>query len=314
MDRRQRKPQAPGATARQNPYAPRQTAYRVPPRRRRMSPFLKLFTALLITTCALAVCYLIVYFPTITANARQRAARERPAPEQTLMQAHAPVLEPTAMLTPVPTPIPTPAPTPEPPAFDPDAPPVLVNRRYPVDESYSPGPLVKLIDVCPANIVKIKGSEILGNPVAVDALIEMLRAAVADGVGDWQISAGHRSYGYQQQLFDDKVAALMRDNNLSREKAKSAALKTVAPPGCSEHHTGLAFDITVPGTTFAGTPQAKWLAAHAHRYGFILRYQAHKEELTGYLAEAWHYRYVGVGPATRMFENDWCLEEYLDRL
>jgi D-alanyl-D-alanine carboxypeptidase len=171
---------------------------------------------------------------------------------------------------------------------------------------------VKLVDVCPSNVMHIKGKDIQGNPVAVEALIQMLSAALDDGIGEWQISAGYRSYRYQQQLMDEKVSSLMNTNDLSRAKAQQAARKTVAPAGCSEHHTGLAFDITVAGVTFAGTEQHQWLAAHCHEYGFILRYQAHKEALTGYLAEAWHYRYVGVGPAAVMVEHDWCLEEYVE--
>jgi len=168
--------------------------------------------------------------------------------------------------------------------------------------------------VCPPEVVAIKGKEIEGDAEAVEALIEMLRAAVAEGIGNWQVSAGYRSIAYQQQLMDDKVAALIRDNGLSREKAKTAAQKTVALPGESEHHTGLAFDITVPGTTFAGTRQAKWLAQRCHEFGFVQRYQEHKESITGFLAEAWHYRYVGVEAASVMVQNDWCLEEYVENM
>ena len=171
---------------------------------------------------------------------------------------------------------------------------------------------MRLIDVCPGNVVSIKGRDIEGNAAAVDALIVMLRAAIDDGIGNWQISAGYRSLRYQQRLLDDKVAELMRTNNLSRDRARTAALKTVALPGASEHHTGLAFDITVPGVSFAGTKQAQWLAENSYRFGFIFRYQAHKEEITGFLAEAWHYRYVGVEVATVMKRNDWCLEEYIE--
>jgi len=191
---------------------------------------------------------------------------------------------------------------------------LLVNKQNLLPDNYTPDNLVRLIDVCPGNVVSIKGRDIEGNAAAVDALIVMLRAAIDDGIGNWQISAGYRSLRYQQRLLDDKVAELMRTNNLSRDRARTAALKTVALPGASEHHTGLAFDITVPGVSFAGTKQAQWLAENSYRFGFIFRYQAHKEEITGFLAEAWHYRYVGVEVATVMKRNDWCLEEYIDFL
>jgi len=191
---------------------------------------------------------------------------------------------------------------------------LLVNKQNMLPDTYKPSNLVRMIDVCPSNVVSIKGRDIEGDAQAVDALIVMLRAAIDDGIGNWQISAGYRSLRYQQSLLDDKIAEYRRNNNLSRERARTAALKSVAPPGASEHHTGLAFDITVPGVSFAGTKQAKWLAENSYRFGFILRYQAHKEEITGFLAEAWHFRYVGVEAATVMARNDWCLEEYIDFL
>lgn len=221
---------------------------------------------------------------------------------------------PTPPPTIAPTSAPTAAPTKAPAATRADSRPILVNRQHSLPDDYRPENLVKLIDVCPSEVVKIKGKDIQGDAEAVNALIEMLRAAVAEGIGDWQISAGYRSIAYQQQLLDNKVAELMKSNGLSRANAKSAALKTVAPPGASEHHTGLAFDITVPGTSFAGTRQATWLAQHCYAFGYVLRYQEHKEKITGYIAEAWHFRYVGRKAAAAMQENDWCLEEYVDFL
>jgi D-alanyl-D-alanine carboxypeptidase len=270
--------------------------------------------ALLALAGVLLVCYLLI--------PGEGGREANPNPEQSgvlalqITAAPAPptlIPTPTAPPTPVPTPAPTPTPTPAPTAEPVGATEalILVNRENPLDEGYKPGRLVRLIDVCPADVVKIKGKDIQGDPAAAAALVVMLRAAIAEGVGNWQISAGYRSYAYQQQMLDNKIAELRKSNGLSRANARSAALKTVAPPGASEHHTGLAFDVTVPGVSFAGTKQAKWLAAHCHEYGFILRYQAHKEKITGYLAEAWHFRYVGIGPATTMVRNDWCLEEYL---
>ncbi len=198
------------------------------------------------------------------------------------------------------------------PALGADA-PLLVNRDNPLPDDYAPDQLVKLVDVCPKDVVTIKGKDIEGDPEAVEALIAMLRGGIDAGQSDWQISAGYRSVKYQQKLFDDKVASLRKGNKLSKAKAKQAAAKTVAIPGCSEHHTGLAFDITVPGKSFAGTAQAKWLAEHCHEYGFVLRYQKSKEKITGILAEAWHFRYVGTEIAQVMADNGWCLEEYVEQ-
>ena len=172
--------------------------------------------------------------------------------------------------------------------------------------------LVNMRDYCDSSIVSIKGSEIEGEQIAVDALLAMLAQAQSEGLTSWQISAGYRSVAYQQKLFDDKVYSY-RQQGMTGAQARSAARKLVAEPGCSEHHTGLAFDITVPGTSFGGTKQAKWLEEHCWEWGFILRYPADKTAITGITNEPWHFRYVGVDAAMEMHETGECLEEYVER-
>lgn len=227
----------------------------------------------------------------------------------------APTLAPTQVPTPSPTPAPTPEPTPVPTATPLPAPElILVNREYRVDASYVPATLVILNNVCPAELVKIKGSDIQGDATATEALITMLTAATQEGITNWQVSAGYRSYDYQQKLVDNQVYKYRKENGLSKEKALQATYQTVAPAGASEHQTGLAFDITVPGVSFKGTTQQKWLHAHCHEYGFVVRYQEEKKSITGYLAEAWHIRYVGTDVAAVMTQNNWCLEEYFDHM
>jgi hypothetical protein len=79
-----------------------------------------------------------------------------------------------------------------------------------------------------------------------------------------------------------------------------------APPGHSEHQTGLAVDISaIPpicslDACFAQTPHGQWLAANAWRFGFVLRYPADKVAVTGFTFEPWHFRYIGVPLATEM--------------
>ncbi|MEG1890415.1 MAG: peptidoglycan-binding protein [Clostridia bacterium] len=193
---------------------------------------------------------------------------------------------------------------------DPNSMPVLVNKTHPVAEDYRPTDLVLLREALPASLVYVKGSEIEGNRTAVAALQTMLEAAKEDGVTDWQISAGYRSYSYQQQLFNSKKKEFQKQG-MDQEKATSATRQTVADPGTSEHHTGLAFDITVAGTTFKGTKQQIWLAKKCWDYGFVIRYQEEKEAITGFLAECWHIRYVGVQHSVKMRDQNLCLEEYL---
>jgi D-alanyl-D-alanine carboxypeptidase len=159
--------------------------------------------------------------------------------------------------------------------------------------------------------VYVKGSEIEGDPVAVDALKRMFQAAVNEGVTGWQISAGFRSYAYQEELFNSSVDNLIASGR-TRESAISVTRLTVADPGTSEHQLGLAFDVTVADTVFKGTPQQLWLAANCWDYGFIVRYQQDKEDITGYLAEDWHIRYVGLPHSITMRDKNWCLEEYIE--
>lgn len=189
--------------------------------------------------------------------------------------------------------------------------PLLVNAQNPVPEGYEPDDLVLMRTYCPSDIVTIKGSEIQGQREAVDALLAMLTQARADGLTDWQVSAGYRSVQYQRSVFDDRVYTFRKENNMSREQAIAAAKRYVAEPGASEHHTGLAFDITVPGESFRLTPQSQWLSEHCWDYGFVIRYTEAKEAITGIAAEPWHIRYVGLPHSQIMREHDWCLEEYI---
>lgn len=192
--------------------------------------------------------------------------------------------------------------------------PMLVNKEYTVDEDFEPADLVNLKEYCAKAPVKIKYKNIMAVQVAADALIEMLNAAKADGITNWQISAAYRSYSQQNSLLNSKINSYMEKNpSWSRSKARKSALRTVALPGASEHHLGLAFDINVPGTSaFLGTKQCTWLHAHCWDYGFIVRYPEGKESITGFTAEAWHIRYVGTEHSLIMKETGECLEEYLE--
>ena len=120
--------------------------------------------------------------------------------------------------------------------------------------------------------------------------------------------SGYRSYDYQKTLYENYVA---RDG-------QDAADRYSARPGYSEHQTGLVYDIGEVGKeslwlteTFGETEAGRWLRDHAHHYGFIMRYPQGKEDITGYMYESWHFRYVGVEVATTIFEQQSTLEEYL---
>jgi len=118
----------------------------------------------------------------------------------------------------------------------------------------------------------------------------------------------YRSFDYQAELYERYVN---RDGN-------EAADRYSARPGYSEHQTGLAFDIGEvnfeqhwASSTFGETEAGKWVADNAHLYGFILRYPLGKEEVTGYMHESWHFRYVGIDLAVEIYKEKVTLEEYL---
>lgn len=190
--------------------------------------------------------------------------------------------------------------------------PLLVNKEKPVSEDFIPANLVNMSTYCDAALVKIKYNGTQGVQEAVDALMTMLQAAKEDGLTNWQVSAAYRSIQDQKDIMEQNVKSYMNSNNLSRKQAESAAKLTVAEPGTSEHHTGLAFDMTVPGTaSFKGTRQQIWLHENCWDYGFIIRYTDDKQDITGFMGEEWHIRYVGTEHSKIMQEKDWCLEEYL---
>ena len=192
--------------------------------------------------------------------------------------------------------------------------PLLINRDHTVDALFVPQDLVYLSDVIPSELCTYKTSGLMGVREAAEALAEMLSAAHADGLTEWQFSEAYRSWDRQQQIFDNSVGEFMEKNGLTRSKAISATRQTVADPGASEHHSGLAFDITVPGKYFSDTAQYLWMKKHCWEYGFILRYTDENEDITGFLGEEWHYRYVGKEHSMCMYEMDLCLEEYVEYL
>ena len=93
-----------------------------------------------------------------------------------------------------------------------------------------------------------------------------------------------------------------------KEKADTYSARA----GYSEHQTGLAIDLNSIDMTFDNTDESNWLKDNCYKYGFIIRYPNDKEDITGYMYEPWHIRYVGKNLANVLYNNgDWItLEEY----
>lgn len=116
------------------------------------------------------------------------------------------------------------------------------------------------------------------------------------------ISSGYRSYYDQKYIY----------NNYVKKDGQSNADTYSARAGHSEHQTGLAFDLNTINDSFTNTPEGQWVHDNCYKYGLILRYPKDKENITGYMHESWHLRYVGIDLATKLYNNgDWItLEEY----
>ena len=142
---------------------------------------------------------------------------------------------------------------------------------------------------------------------------EMYAAAKKDGITLTPYS-GYRSYARQQRNYNNLTETYMSQYKLSREDAAAKAATVILPPGTSEHNLGLAMDICNTNSSFSSQKEYKWLTEHAHEYGFILRYTAEKQPITGIIPEPWHWRYVGVEHAEKIKNSGLCLEEYLETI
>ena len=181
---------------------------------------------------------------------------------------------------------------------------ILVSAKHPLPNQFS----VSLASV---------GNGHKGDRRVVSSLRAMIAGAKADGI-TLTVCSSYRTKERSAYLYQNQINQWL-SKGYSQEEAEKEAAKWVAPPGTSEHHTGLAFDIVTPSYQklnhgFANTSAAKWMKTHAHEYGFILRFPEDKQEITGITFEPWHFRYVGKKNAEIIYQKGICLEEYLDMI
>lgn len=151
----------------------------------------------------------------------------------------------------------------------------------------------------------------------LEAFTEMFEACRAAGLYP-TISSAYRSKADQQRVWKNYVEIYM-EQGFTEDQANAATAAFVAVPGASEHHLGLALDLVgmdyyEPNNRNYANATANvhaWLREHCWEYGFIHRYQENKQSITGYIAEAWHFRYVGTEVSMAMKDSGLCLEEYL---
>lgn len=173
---------------------------------------------------------------------------------------------------------------------------VVVNKTHPIRPStFRPA------------ITLVRGYQVAS--AAAGQLERLLEDSDQEQMG-FKIASAFRSYEYQSHVHSIQVA----------QDGQAAADRVSARPGYSEHQTGLAVDLITPAAPscdfdqcFASNSAGRWLAQHAWEYGFLIRYTAGNEAITGYRPEPWHLRYVGRPLAAAMrAAGSSTLEEFLD--
>lgn len=176
---------------------------------------------------------------------------------------------------------------------------ILVNKYYQLDSNYVPSNLIT-IDTKYGYAQQLQKE-------AYDAFVKMADAAAKEGLGLY-IRSPYRSYNTQLGLYQSYV----------QQNGQKEADTYSARAGYSEHQTGLAVDVMSKSNvvadlgTFESTNEFIWIKNHCHEYGFILRYPKGKENITGYIYEPWHYRYVGTEVAKKITELNITYEEYYE--
>lgn len=172
---------------------------------------------------------------------------------------------------------------------------ILINKYYYAGKNYIPNNLETINEKYARSGMKLVN-------YAKDAFEKMAEDAKKEGLSIIAMSS-YRSYIYQEKLYKKYV----EEDGIKEADSYSAR------PGFSEHQTGLAVDVyngKEDYTNFENTKEFIWMQENAHKYGFILRFPKDKTDLTGYVYESWHYRYVGVKIASYIKKHNLCYEEY----
>jgi len=195
---------------------------------------------------------------------------------------------------------------------------ILVNKTYGYNfdvnakKDANVGDLYSFWKPWPKYSYKLTGTKVKMHTSTATLMSTMFDAFLDETeLNDYLITSGYRDYAIQQETLNEMIAEY---------GSESAALRYCAPAGYSEHHTGLAFDayvFTDEQKTYKlgdeDMPEVyNWIYNNCARFGFIHRYPGNKEALTGYGAESWHFRYVGIPHAAIIEEKNFCLEEYID--
>ena len=156
---------------------------------------------------------------------------------------------------------------------------------YLIDKKHAVGS-----DYVPRDLIPVKGNELWNvsrndlslRPEAYAALEDLSRAALNDGI-KLLVSSTYRSYQYQEGLF----------NRYVKQDGLELAERYSARPGTSQHQLGVAIDFGSITDDWGDTKMGKWVYDHAADFGWSLSFPQGYEDVTGYMWECWHFRYIG---------------------
>ena len=178
----------------------------------------------------------------------------------------------------------------------------VVSKEYPYNDSHYIPPNLELATV---NSRADKSRDERSLRADIMPAVEKLFAAMKTEGYDMMIGSGYRSYDLQNLYYTNYVKVY----------GQASADTFSARPGTSEHQSGLTFDIAYTSKEcyitecFADTAAGQWLKAHSYEYGFIIRYPEGKTDVTKYMYEPWHLRYVGVELAKALYDSGLTLDE-----
>ncbi len=179
---------------------------------------------------------------------------------------------------------------------------ILVNRDY----SYTDiNPDLVNIYANMTNSYNVDRSDMELDKTMLAAINSMLdEFASKTGITNVLANSGYRSYDEQKQMYDDDM-----------EMTGLSYSELVAPPGNSEHHTGYAMDFAVDDgyeyPALRNEGEYSWIYDNADRFGMILRYTEQNRHITGYMAESWHFRYIGPVHASLVKRMGVAYEQYI---
>ena len=185
---------------------------------------------------------------------------------------------------------------------------ILVNYNYAYPHADTIG--VKTVYGNKSASYQVSNTNIALTDEALTAMNAMADAFYAEtGSAEMIIVSGYRNVEDQRRIYNDRVAS----------QGEELAALYVATPTYSEHHTGLAMDLsfyTADGKSVAveDYEYGAWIDEHCAAYGFVLRYPSDKIDITKIGYESWHYRYVGIPHAAVMMNRNLCLEEYIEEV